>query len=361
MGTVLDARIRILIVDDSQVVRDLLVQMLQSDPEFEIVGQATDGIEAVQLTATLKPDVITMDMYMPNMNGLDAIRQIMNTVPTPIVLVAGDVYGPGSSLADQAVAAGALMVVEKPKGLSMTDYDAIRGELVTAIRLMAGVQLVTLAANPTSNLTSVTRQTLLDLQLIAVAASTGGPGVLHQILRALPADFSIPIVVVQHITAGFGQGFAQWLDSVTQLNVRLAQDKEPIVQGGVLIAPEGAHMVVRPGGIVRLDTSPLVDGVRPSATRLFASVAKTYKAHGMGVVLTGMGADGAEGMERIWQSGGYTIAQDEASCVVFGMPKMAIERGVVHQVLTPEEIIAVFLQFDARRKRKHVACIELDA
>lgn len=330
--------IRILIVDDSPVIREILALMLCAEPDFEVVGEAQDGHEAVQLTAALRPDVITMDLHMPRINGVEATRQIMNTMPTPITIVASEVHEDSANLAAQALAAGALTLVEKPRGISPQDYAVIQGQLATAIRLVAGVKLVALSNGAAGVADFV--QDKGRPRLVAMGASTGGPGVLHRILQALPVELNFPIIVVQHITSGFGAGFVRWLDSVTDIEVRLARDNEPVRAGRVLVAPEGHHLTVHSGGVIHLDTSPPVGGVRPSASRLFDSMAEVYQAATVGIVLTGMGTDGAEGLEQLWRVGGYTIAQDEASCVVFGMPKAAIERGVVRQVLTPDEIAA---------------------
>jgi two-component system chemotaxis response regulator CheB len=347
-------KIRILVVDDSPLVRKILVQMLQSEPGFEVVGEARDGKEAVQMTATLRPDVVTMDINMPGVNGLDAIRQIMSTTPTPITVVSSNVSRTNRQIALSALSAGALTVVEKPKGLTAVDYAEVQAQLATAIRLVAGVQVVTLSSRPVEK-RRMEEDAQALIKVVAVAASTGGPGVLHQIFSLLPHDLSFPIVVVQHITPGFGGGFAKWLNSVTEIEVRIARDGEPVVPGHVLIAPEGKHLTVSPGRIVRLDDSPPINSLRPSADRLFDSVARAYRSSAMGVVLTGMGSDGAEGLAAIWRAGGYTIAQDEASCVVFGMPRVAIERGVVHQVLSPEEIGALILHLDKRYRKAQVA------
>lgn len=340
--------IRVLIVDDSPTVREILVGMLESEPGLRVVGQAGNGEEAVRLTARLRPDVITMDIRMPRLDGLQATRQIMSTMPTPIVVVAASIYDEDLNIAFNAVANGALTVVEKPRGLGPADYEAVRDQLVKTIRLMADVPVVTLW--PDRRPPTRVRSPEADVELIAMAASTGGPGVLRQLLCALPGDLSIPIVAVQHITPGFAQGFAHWLDGATPLEVAIAKDKESIAAGRVLIAPDDEHMTITANGLVRLDHSPPVKGLRPSATRLFDSVAKAYGAAAVGVVLTGMGEDGAEGLENVRLAGGSVIAQSEETCVVFGMPKAAIERGIVDQILKPDEIAAVLNQLDGRHK-----------
>jgi two-component system chemotaxis response regulator CheB len=351
--------IRVLVVDDSTVVRQVLVSMLETVPGFEVVGQARDGEEAVRLTARLRPDVITMDIRMPRLDGLEAIRQIMSSTPTPIVVVAASVYEPDRNIAFSAIEAGALTVVEKPSGISSEAYESARDQLVTTIRLMSDVQVVTLRPGRRADVKPPDRQAgkvdaagapSINAELIAIAASTGGPGVLREIFRVLPGDLSIPIVTVQHITPGFAQGFAQWLDGETELQVSLAKDGERLEAGRVLIAPDDAHLTVAQGRIVRLDNSEPVKGQRPSATRLFDSVAKVYGAASVGVVLTGMGDDGADGLQNLRQSGGHVIAQDEASCVVFGMPKAAIERGFVDRVMSPDKIASVLKYFDGRHK-----------
>lgn len=350
--------IRVLVVDDSAVVRQILVSMLETVPGFQVVGQARDGEEAVRMTARLRPNVITMDIRMPRLNGLEAIRQIMSTTPTPIVVVAASIYEPDLEIAFAAIEAGALTVVEKPHGITPEAYETARDQLVTTIRLMADVQVVTLWPDSRSPARARRRQAdmvgafwaNIDAELIAIAASTGGPGVLRQILHDLPGDLSIPIVAVQHITPGFAQGFAHWLDGETALQVGLAKNGEPVEPGRVLVAPDDTHLTVAPGGIARLDHSEPIKGQRPSATRLFDSVARAYGGASIGVVLTGMGDDGVMGLESLRRAGGYIIAQDEESCAVFGMPKAVIERGIADQILAPDKIASVLRDLGGRRK-----------
>jgi two-component system chemotaxis response regulator CheB len=350
--------IRVLVVDDSAVVRQILVSMLETVPGFNVVGQARDGEEAVRLTARLRPDVVTMDIRMPRLDGLGAIRQIMSTTPTPIVVVAASVYEPDLNIAFTAIEAGALTVVEKPRGITPEAYEAAREQLVTTIRLMSDVQVVTLRPDRWRSVSVAGRpvdiegtvRAPFDTELIAVAASTGGPGVLREIFSALPGDLSIPVMVVQHITPGFAQGFAQWLNGETSLQIALAEDGERLKPGHVLIAPDDTHLTVAPGGVARLDHSEPVKGQRPSATRLFESVARTFGSAAVGVVLTGMGEDGADGLESLQRAGGHVIAQDEESCVVFGMPKAAIERGVVDRIMSPDKIASVLTYIDGQHR-----------
>lgn len=338
--------IRVLVVDDSSTMRQILIGMLQSAAGFEVVGQAQDGLEAVQLAAALRPDVIMMDIRMPRMNGLEATRHIMRAAPAPIVVVSSNVYEADLNIAFNAIAAGALTVVEKPKGLDAASYAAVCEQLVLAVRLMADVQVVAIVPEARAlpalpvPVTYPALPPAAKTEVIAMAASTGGPGVLNQILSSLPADFSIPIVVVQHITAGFGPGMAHWLDGLTPLTVAIAQHGEILAPGRVLIAPDDARLAIGPGGIVQIDRSAPGNGSRPSATRLFYSVAQVYGAAAVGVILTGMGDDGVEGLGALRQAGGHIMAQNEASCVVFGMPKVAIERGFVDEVLSPGSIVS---------------------
>jgi len=192
-----------------------------------------------------------------------------------------------------------------------------------------------------------------QIRLIAIGTSTGGPGVLSQILRDLPQNFSIPILIVQHITSGFVHRMASWLENITELSVKVAVDGETVTSGKVLIAPESAHLTVVPGGIIRLENEPPIKGYRPSASRLFETVGKVYGLEAVGVVLTGMGDDGADGMEVLSRSGGFTIAQDEASCAVSSMPKSAVDRGIIDEILDPGEITLRFLELNAIVLRKH--------
>jgi two-component system chemotaxis response regulator CheB len=336
--------IRVLIVDDSLLIRTTLATMLADEKDIQVVGEASTGQEAVRMTMRLHPDVLTMDIRMPKMDGLEATRYIMRLKPTPIIVVASSVYSTDYNIAFNAIEAGALTVIEKPKGLGMQDYATVREQLVTSIRTMAGVTVVGRreAAAVSDNIGPMTAmlQALFKrmIHVVAIATSTGGPAVMKQILSRLPDDFCIPITVVQHITPGFAQGLAEWLNSSTGLSVRIAKEGDKLAPRQVLISPAETHMLVNPGGIIHLDDSPPVRGQRPSATLMFESVAKAFGASAIGVILTGMGEDGSDGLEHLSNAGAHIIAQDEASSAVFGMPRVAIERGFVDEVLPPEGI-----------------------
>jgi len=341
--------IRVLVVEDSPVARELLVSILQNAPGLQVIGTARNGLEAVRLTKRLKPDVITMDVYMPELNGLEATRQIMAEMPRPIVMVTASLSKNERDLSFNALQAGALSIMEKP---TMYDPPEVLEQLVRQVKLMSEVKVVrrwSKPAKPVSEDPSSVKQPPLtqngtsEIQLIAIAASTGGPGILAQILGQLPASFPAPILIVQHITAGFGQGLADWLNQQTPLEVRLAQNAIEPKAGQVLIAPDDHHMMMNSLGVVSLSLDPPYQGLRPAADYLFNSVARVYGSTAVGIILSGMGSDGAEGLLALHQAGAYTIAQDKESCVVFGMPAVAIELGAAEQVLPANRIAAAII------------------
>lgn len=339
-------KIRVLVVEDSLVIRDILIHMLQEAEEIEVIGFADDGREATRLTQRLTPDVITMDIRMPRMDGLEATRLIMETRPTPIVVVANSVQDSDFNISFKAIEAGALTVVEKPRGLTGSDYNIIQHQLVGAVRMAAGLKVVArwptkITPVPTPGLSPGLQNRRFDV--IAIAASTGGPAALKQILTQLPADFSIPLVVVQHITPGFADHMVSWLNSEVPLRVTVAKSGDRLEAGRVLIAPSDRHMILTPARLIGLVDGPPVKGQRPSADRLFLSLAHIYRDATLGIILTGMGDDGADGFEKLSKSGAYLMAQNEQTSVVFGMPAQAIQRGVVDEVLSPDQIASTLL------------------
>lgn len=338
--------IRVLVVDDSATVRELLLKILQSDPELQVVGTARDGQEAVQLAQQLRPDVITMDIRMPRMDGFQATKQIMQHTPTPIVVVSASVESEELKITFNAIRAGALTVVEKPRGPLGPGFETIQEQLVTMVKLMSEVKVVRRWGTGTLGRLHPVPRRGIDVQtaLVAIAASTGGPAALHQVLGALPTDFPVPVLVVQHIAHGFCQGMVDWLEGATKLRVETARQGDDLRGGRVLVAPDDRHLLVTPDRRVLLRPRESGDGLCPSADALFDSVAQVYGRKALGVILTGMGRDGVEGLKRLRGRGGRVLAQDEESCVVFGMPKEAIAAGLVDKVVSLERMAAVIAE-----------------
>ncbi len=327
--------IRVLIAEDSVTARELLAAMLSSDPEIEVIGLAKDGREAVALTRALKPDLVTMDIQMPVMDGFEATKQIMIEAPTPIVIVTASVDVNDVTVSMEALRAGALALIDKP-ALGAGDFHAACARVIGTVKAMAGVKVVRHFAP--RNLTAPA-QVLLEerphgpVRLVAIAASTGGPAALARVFADLPGQFPAPIIVVQHIARGFLAGFAAWLNGRCPLRVKAAEDGEILEPSGVYLAPDDAHLGVDAQLRARLDHSGPVNGFRPSATVMFHSVAKALGPAAAAVILTGMGQDGVAGLAAMHAAGGRIAAQDEASSVVFGMPGAAIAQGLADRVL----------------------------
>jgi two-component system, chemotaxis family, protein-glutamate methylesterase/glutaminase len=341
--------IRVLVVEDSPVARELLDHIITSDPAMQVVGTASNGEEALEAVQRIKPDIITMDIHMPRMSGLDAARRIMETHPTPIVAVSASWEPQEASTTFRALEAGALAVVRKPAGIGHPDHQESSAELIRTVKAMSEVRVVRrwvrtgrTAAVPTAPAAASIdlKPSPVEIKVIAIGASTGGPLALQTILADLPADFSVPILVVQHIAPGFIRGFVDWLGRSIKLTVGIAAQGETIVPGRVYLAPDGFQMQVGLPGRIVLTTDAPENGLRPSVSCLFRSVANTYGQHAIGVLLTGMGKDGAEELTLMKENGSITIAQDEESSVVYGMPGEAIRRGGASYVFAPGRIAA---------------------
>ncbi len=331
--------IRVLVAEDSLTVRKRLVEVLSGDPELQVVGEAADGKQAIELCQRLRPDVVTLDMMMPVMTGVAAVEYIMAYCPTPIVIVSASTNRGELFRTYDALAAGAIDVLDKPTGREPAgDWER---RLRATVKLVSRIKVIT---HPRAKLALSTppdparpepRQTDRRARLVAIGGSTGSPGAVVEILRALPADFAAPILLVIHINEPFGSAFAEWLDGQSTLRVRYPRDGEPLRDGGgarVLMAPPGKHLVLR-GGVLRLTDDPERHSCRPSVDVLFASLAAEAGPDTVACLLTGMGRDGAEGLRAIRDAGGATIAQDEATSAVFGMPREAILMGAARQVL----------------------------
>lgn len=339
-------KIRVMIVEDSRVVREFLVHLIGADPRLEVAAAVDSAEEALRLLERVSPDVISMDIRLPGMNGFEATQQIMIRKPTPIVVVSASVEAEDLKVSMNALRAGALSVVEKPAGLAHEDYERLARRLCDQLVLMSQVKVIRqridrgVRFGPERVSAAAARDARTSVgpfHLVGVVASTGGPAALAQIFRGLPADFRVPILVVQHITGSFLEGFATWLGTITPLPVRVARDGETAAAGTIYLPPADRHLRVE-GARLRLDASAPVSMQRPSGTVLFRSMAQSARGGGLGVLLTGMGDDGAEGLRELREVGGYTLAEDETTAVVFGMPAVAARLGAVCEALPLPEI-----------------------
>lgn len=350
--------IRVLVVDDSPSASDLLVSILQSVEGIEVIGVGRDGHDAVRLAKRLKPDVITMDIVMPNMDGMEATMQIMTENPTPIVIVSATLTKVDIVPTFNAIMHGALSMVKKP-GLNDPEGCA---EIIKTVRLMSQVPTVrhwnpnktkqkpkpkpkkeqsveTATEKKISRGVKLLEQdNLKAIQMIGIVSSTGGPGILAEILKQLPADFSVPIMIVQHITEGFAAGFADWLNTETELFVGIAGHGDKPRPGAALVAPDNYHMRLDSRGTIELMKRTSEKGICPSGNFLIQSLAESFGYRALGIILTGMGSDGAEGLLSLHNAGGLTFAQEEHSCVVYGMPNEAVKANAVDYIFTPQQI-----------------------
>ncbi len=391
----LSTPIRVLVVEDSPLMSEMITRALETDPELKVIAVAREGAEAIEMVQRLKPDLITMDINMPNVDGYAAVEQIMAYNPTPILVITASTARSDVNVSMKMLAAGALDVVEKPSRMDEESWAKKQAELVSRAKLLAQVRVVThlrgrrkplpVTSQPTSGVPGIdpalrpggikrrtgalsSRQGNVSVlrpqtdpltrtvgamppiqpsfplnplyRVVAIASSTGGPQALLSVLRDIPTNFPAAILVVQHIASGFTVGLAEWLDRECKLPVRVAREGQQATTGAVYLAPDDLHLLcTRNGGnyILKTDSSG-GETMRPAADVLFRSVAESCGPRAVGVVLTGMGRDGADGMKQMLEAGAYTIAQDEASSIIFGMPKAAISIGAASEVLPVDSI-----------------------
>ena len=339
--------INVLIVDDSAVVRQHLKDVLESDKDIRVMGTAKDGEEAVRFVQEKKPDVITMDINMPNMNGFEATRKIMETNPVPIVIVTASYDRSDVEKSFHSMEAGALAIIEKPFGKGHPHSKETQNDLVQTVKLMSEVKVVRRWKRERERQSEAIDKKVSDkglkkrdkkIKIVAIGASTGGPPIIQTILSGLKKGYSAPILVVQHISKGFLEGLVEWLRQSTGLPVHIAKHGEELLPGHIYFARDDYHLGVDKDGRLRLSREEIENGLRPSVSYLFRSIINSFDGEAVGILLTGMGKDGAMEMKMMKDNGAVTIAQDRESSVVYGMPGEAVRLDGATYVLSPEEI-----------------------
>ncbi|HYD51418.1 MAG TPA: chemotaxis response regulator protein-glutamate methylesterase [Gemmatimonadaceae bacterium] len=356
------SRARVLVVDDSAFMRRQLVRMLESDPAIEVVGTARHGAEALERVAELSPDVVTLDINMPVMDGLTALAHLMETSPLPVVMISS-LTQEGAGTAVEALTLGAVDCVGKPSGTVSLDIEQQAQEIREKVRAAARCTSTRLRARASRRVLSgaartriaTARQVATVEGAVAIGVSTGGPQTLLEILPMLPEDLPVPVLIVQHMPPNFTASLARRLDEACALRVREAAHQERLEAGTVYVAPGGTHLhlarsALRRGLVAQLRPEPAEHQFRPSVDVLFGSVAEVCGATAIGVLLTGMGDDGADGMVALAHAGAHTIAESEESAIVFGMPREAIERGGAREVVPARRVAASIVHSLSHRR-----------
>jgi len=354
--------VRVLVIDDSALMRKLIPQILARDSSIQVVGTAMDGEFGLKKIEELKPQVVTLDLEMPRMDGMETLRQITRRYQLPVIIVSSH-STEGAAATFKALAVGAFDFVTKPKDAVSSRMDDVARELISKIKVAARTEIprvrATLAPEPVRVRKPQMQEARLPNKVVAIGISTGGPNALQYLLAQIPASFPGAIVVVQHMPDGFTEMFAKRLNECCSLEVKEARSGDVLLAGRVLICPGNRHIRVRRmplGDMVVLSDEDRVNGHRPSADVLFQSAADEFGPDAIGVIMTGMGEDGAEGLGAMKRAGALTIAQDERSCVVYGMPKAAVERGYAQRVVSLE-LMANTLMAQCAEKNKREAAI----
>lgn len=352
----MSSRRTVLVVDDSAFMRKLITEIVDGTEDFRVVGTARNGRDALRQITALDPEIVTLDLEMPELDGIQTLGYIMSETPRPVVILSGASSGTGDDITIRALELGAIDFVRKPSGPISLDLPRIREPFVQALRAAACVNLAGVSA--LGGVRAVRRSigprpSMGAHTVVAIAASTGGPRALAEVIPQLPRHLGAAVLVVQHMPSGFTRSLAARLDGLSPVGVVEAEDRMPLVNGSVYIAPGGRHMRVAmdgSGAVIALDDSPPIYGVRPAADPLFRSVADVFGGDAVGVVLTGMGRDGAAGLRAIREAGGQGIVQDAATSIINGMPQAALALAGADRVAPLGEIAAVIAQLVTRRR-----------
>jgi len=347
------APVRVMIVEDSLVVRQLLTHIIGRDPRFVVAAAVASAEDALAEIPRVRPDVISMDIRLPGMDGLEATARIMADNPTPIVVIADAVEDASLRISMNALRAGALTVVEKPAGPSNASYERLAETICTQLFIMSSVPVIRRRSigaprDERTETRPVVPGAFERLDFLALAASTGGPPALAKVLGALPSNFPAPVLLVQHMGAAFMEGFAKWLDGLCAMPVVLAQDGVLAEPSCVYVAPGDSHLAIRSSGVMRITQAPPVGGQRPSANVLFGALAEAAPTRTVAALLTGMGEDGAQGMSRLSQGGAHTIAEHASTAVVNGMPAAAVRLRAARDILPLDLIGPRILQLSGK-------------
>ncbi|MFH0730318.1 MAG: chemotaxis-specific protein-glutamate methyltransferase CheB [Pseudomonadota bacterium] len=338
------SRIRVLVVEDSAAARELLIHILNSDPGIQVIDAVHNGEEALKAVARHKPDLVTMDIHMPGMDGFETTRTLMETNPLPIVIVTASFDMRDLEISFQAIEAGALAVLQNPHGVGHPDYEKNARDLITKVKLMSEIKVVRRWARTAKRRPEIPHDVVpppAAVKIVAIGASTGGPPVIEKILAGLPHHFPAPVLIVQHMAEGFIHGFAEWLGQTSSLPVHVAFHGTITRPGHVYIAPDGAQMKMDAAGRICCTRDGPENGLRPAVSYLFRSIAEAFGQSAVGVLLTGMGKDGAAELKLMKDKGAVTIAQNEESAAVYGMPGEAVHIGAARYVLSADKIAAV--------------------
>jgi two-component system chemotaxis response regulator CheB len=346
----------VLVVDDSAFMRKLITEIIDSSEEFRVVGVARNGRDALNQINAVDPEIVTLDLEMPELDGIQTLGYIMSETPRPVVILSGAASGGGDDITIRALELGAIDFVRKPSGPISLDLPLVREPFLRALRAAACVNLagVSMLGRVRQMRRSVAPRPLVGAHsVVAIAASTGGPRALAEVIPQLPRHLPAAVLVVQHMPSGFTRSLAARLDVLSPLGVAEAEDRQPLVNGNVYIAPGGRHMRVDlegDGAVIALDESPPIFGVRPAADPLFRSVAEVFGPAAVGVVLTGMGRDGAAGLRAIRDAGGAGIVQDAATSIIYGMPQAALAAAGADRIAPLAEVAPAIAELVTRRR-----------